>query len=353
MKKFDNLYAQIIEEQIAKDLDKFKDFKVLTQDVILEEVISEGIGDWFSWIKDALGFVKDLAGKATKYFKMGYDAIKSFCTKLFNMTWVKSALQKLGLKDDFVLKLVKVVKGCLIAVPIAKVGYGVYKGVKNDIKEHDIKVLIDKEKFNQESAKIFSKESLTKKVFFILKSGSINLVKETVLALPLIFKCIFSYAIVEGFEEGFSKPNKIEASLEKMEKTGIEMANTKGYTEEEALKVIAKNYNPDDPNTDDLTDWLSKSYLLQHGKYENLGTKKMENLQYFHRNEADKGKMLHNDEGSAWVGGAKSYRYFDEKQGKYVDQELSDDPMEAARRLSNMPGMNIPGAPGVGAAFAF
>ena len=360
--KFDDFYTAILEEQAEEALAPFKDFKVLTQNVIAEELITEGIIDN---LKEVASKVKNMFNVSTEWFTKGYDAVKTFCKKVFKLTYFTDFLKALGLTDNFLDKLTSVVKNCLIFYPIAKIGAGVYKGVKEDIKDHDIKILIDTKKFNDESAKLFSQKSFFSRLGFILKSGVKNTIAQGIIAAPLIMKCIFGYAVVNGFDEarkdikenGHLSPH-VKKALDRAENTAIQVAN-EAKSEEEALKIISDNYDHPGEDEDQLTNWIAKSELvLRRAKYENPETGKMENLNYFGSNEADKGKVLNNDDGGTWVGGSKTYRHFDRSTGKYVDTEVNNDAQEAARRLGNMPGMNAPGAPGVNfgggaAVFAF
>lgn len=334
----------ILESNIDSMLKEYENLKLLYDD----NIISEG---WFDWIGDFAKKVKGLFNTTKTVFKAGFNAVKIFCEKVFSWTWFNDLLKKYGMSYDLQKKLASLAKKCIIIIPAAQIGVGIYKGIKNDIKDNDFKALIDIKKFNKESAKLFSEQTLMQKIWFIVKSFGKNLAYQAIYALPLILKCTFAYAVVQGFEGALedAKNDHLDKStknsLDKIDKTHLEVVNN-AKTEEEALAIIEKNYSPENSkDCNPAIEYAGKLFLLRNTAYENPETGKMEHLQYFHGKEADVGKALNAHEGSAWTS-RDDYTYFDKDSGEYVTKKLSDDPLSSAERQSQMPGMQVQGAPG-------
>ena len=142
----------------------------------------------------------------------------------------------------------ELLNGALIVIPVAKIGINVVTKTYKDIHDQDVCILLDKEAFNQSSKKIFSKQSFLQKVWTIIKTGTKNLIVESIAAIPLILKCVAGYAVCTGFQQAIENPKALATSAQEIAQKYADKAlkeigeKGKYLTLEDALEIINRNY---------------------------------------------------------------------------------------------------------------
>lgn len=274
--------------------------------------------------ENILDFCKNIWNKITDFFtasinifKKGYDAVIDFCKKFFQLSYIVPLLNKLGISDSLLKQLVLAVKSSLIVVPVVNIGYNVATKTYKDIHDNDVVILLDRAAFKENTEKIFDKKTFWEKALQIIKSGSKNLITELIASIPLIFKCVFGYAIASGFEQAIDDKTFLTDAQKKTIENADKLQNELGdatLTHEQALQKIgnAFSYEKGGAPTFDL---LMRHIFMNNTVTYNKETGKWENVAGKHWNTTNHGQ-------ADIINGTRTR--FDYNSGKYETEKLSD-----------------------------
>lgn len=307
---------------------KNDNFNLVYEDIIFKSnlnILCEEINQLYSIINEDnfLDIMKSIFDKISsffsssiKVFKKGYDAVIDFCKTFFKLTYVKDLMNKLGITDEILIQFINIVKGSLIVIPVAKIGYNVVTKTYKDIHDQDVIILIDRETFNDKSKKLFGNKSIWEKAWTIVKSGSKNLVIELIINLPLILKCVFGFAIASGFEAAINNPHlstNAQDESEKIKNDVIQKLGENVLTQEQAMQIINNGFQYNGKSAPTL-DMINKSFVMRNTEAFNKETGKLENVYATHYNKTNHGAA------DLFKG---SRTTFDDKKAEYVTEKLS------------------------------
>ena len=304
-KNLNLIYEELIFEQ---------NLNILCEEIdYLNSIITEE--NFLDTCKIILGKIKDFFSMSMEAFSKGCDFVVDFCKKFFQISHVKNALNALGVTDDFMRKMINAVKASLIVIPVAKIGYNTVMETYKDIHDQDVCVLIDRNSFNEKSKKLFGEKNFWEKAWEIVKTGTKNLIFETLSSIPLILKCIFGYCITVGFEEAIKDPmfltNAQKESLDKTDKV-INQLGDPNLTHEQAMQIINKGFRPNGKSAPTL-DMLLRGEIMRATTTYNKETGKWENVYATHYNKINHGAME--------LDGTRTT--FDDDKGKYETEKCS------------------------------
>ena len=302
---FNLIYEELIFEQ---------NLNILCEEIEhLESIITEE--NFLDVCKSIFEKVKNFFSMSIEAFTKGYHFAVDFCKKVFQLTHIKTIMNSLGLSDEFLGKLVSAVKGSLIVIPIAKIGYDTVKNTYKDIHDQDVCVLIDRAKFNKECGKLFSQKNFWEKAWTIVKTGAKNLVFALLSEIPLILKCVLGYAVASGFDQAIKDPQFLtEAQKESLDKADkvIGKLGDSTLTHEQAMQTINQGFQYDGKSAPTM-DMLLRSEIMKNNSTYDPKTKTWVNTYGKHYNTTNHGAME--------LDGTRTR--FDTEAGKYVTEKCS------------------------------
>lgn len=108
---FDLIYEELVFES---------NLNILCEDInYLHSIITEE--NFLEVIKSMWNKIASFFSESVNIFKKSFNAIVDFCKKVFQLTYVKDLMNKLGLTDSILQQFIGIVKGSLIVIPVASI----------------------------------------------------------------------------------------------------------------------------------------------------------------------------------------------------------------------------------------